>query len=465
MNGFFYLAAIPVFAVIVLIHEFGHFVTAKWADIRVEEFGIGFPPRAFGIRRGETIYSINWLPLGGFVRMTGENGETTDAQGAADKRTFAAKPAHKRLIVLAAGVTMNLLLAVVLLGAANAIGNPAFAAKVDSVQPGSPAAAAGMRWGDTILSIDGKPVAYTEDVLKDVAAAVDMAASGASAQPVTVVVRHRGESQPVTLIVQARVHLKSGQGHLGITFDQTPLYPAAVGTVKPGSAAAQAGLRSSDTILAVNGQPVKYFGDVLGQIDSAVSHVGEHPSTQPVTLLVRHQGQSAPASVVVPAQVYPGGDGSRLSFPLEQSQPVLGQVPWWQAPASGVQEVGTIIGGIFTAVQQIIRGVLPFQDAFQGPIGIVSVTGQVANAVPRVGWYPILYLTGALSVSLAVVNILPIPALDGGRIMLILIELVRGGKRLSPSREALINLGGIAALLLLMVVISVADVGRIFGGN
>jgi regulator of sigma E protease len=147
------------------------------------------------------------------------------------------------------------------------------------------------------------------------------------------------------------------------------------------------------------------------------------------------------------------------------THPVIARVPLWQAPAAGVRDVGETIGGIFGAIQQIIRGVLPFQDAFQGPVGIVSTTGQVAGAVPTIGWYPILYLTAALSVSLAVVNILPIPALDGGRIMLILVELARGGKRLSPSREAIINLAGMAALLLLMVIITAFDIGRLFGSN
>ncbi|HEV2235157.1 MAG TPA: RIP metalloprotease RseP [Ktedonobacterales bacterium] len=465
MNPLFYLAAVPVFTAIVVIHELGHFLTAKWADIRVDEFAIGFPPRAWGIQRGETMYAINWLPLGGYVRMPGENGETTDAQGVADPRSFAAKPAHKRIIVLAAGVTMNILLAIVLFGAAEAVGHPAFAAAVDTVEPGSPAAVAGMRWGDTIVAIDGHPVKYTEDVINYVGDAIDKAAPRAEALPVTVTVVHRGESRPVALVVPARVHLKSGQGHLGIVFDQSPLYPAAVGTVKPGSPEARAGLRSGDIILAVNGQAVTYSKDVAAQLDGAVSAAGEHTASVPVTLLVRHQGQSAPIAVVVPARVYPASDGSRLNVVLDQSHPVLVRTPLWQAPGAGLRDVGETVGGIFTAVQQIIRGVLPFQDAFQGPIGIVSTTGQVANAVPRLGLYPILYLTAALSVSLAVVNILPIPALDGGRIMLILVELVRKGKRLSPDREAIINLAGIAVLLTLMVIITVMDVGRIAGGN
>src|SRR5260370_36866322 len=108
MSWLFYLAAIPVFAVIVLIHEFGHFITAKWAGIRVEEIGIGFPPRAIGIRRGETIYSINWLPLRGVVRMAGENGELTDAQGTSDPRNFAATPPSNRLVALVAVAHIDL---------------------------------------------------------------------------------------------------------------------------------------------------------------------------------------------------------------------------------------------------------------------------------------------------------------------------------------------------------------------
>jgi regulator of sigma E protease len=366
MSWYFYLAAIPVFAVIVLIHELGHFLTAKWADIRVEEFGFGMPPRAFGIRRGETIYSINWLPLGGFVRMPGENGETTDAQGVADPRSFAAKPAYKRIIVLAAGVTMNILLAIVLFGAADAIGRPEFRAVVGEVQTQSPAAAAGMQVGDTLVAINGHAIKYTEDVTSAVENVTNRAARGTTV-PVTVVVRHPGQADTTTLTVAARVTPPSGQGHLGISFNQT--------------------------------------------------------------------------------------------------NPVIVRVPLWQAPAAGVRDVAETVGGIFGAIQQIIRGVLPFQQAFQGPVGIVSTTGQVAGAVPRLGVYPVLYLTAALSVSLAVVNILPIPALDGGRILLILVELSRGGKRLSPDREAIINLAGIAALLLLMVLITVSDIGRLFGGN
>jgi regulator of sigma E protease len=368
MSWLFYLAAIPVFAVIVLIHEFGHFITAKWAGIRVEEFGIGFPPRAIGIRRGETIYSINWLPLGGFVRMPGENGELTNAQGTPDPRSFAAKPASKRLIVLVAGVTMNLLLAVALFSVAAAVGQP----------------------------------------------------------------------------------------------EDPTLKPAVLGTIESGSPAAQAGLRAGDHVVAVDGHAVKNWGEFVAAVTSATQQAPSGASKTPVTLEITHAGSSEQITVVAQARVHPGPNEGRLGVTPHY---VYSRVPLWQAPVAGVQEVGVVVGGIFGAVQQIIRGVLPFQDAFQGPVGIVRTTGQVASTVPQVGWYYILFLTGALSVSLAVVNILPIPALDGGRVLLILVEIARRGKRLSPAREGLINLVGVMALLLLMVAITYSDVSRLFGGH
>jgi regulator of sigma E protease len=387
------LAAIPVFAVIVLVHEFGHFITAKWADIRVEEFGIGFPPRAIGIKRGETIYSINWLPLGGFVRMTGENGELTAPQGdegqrrqdgtanaaaqtsaasgssagAIDPRSFAAKPAAKRIIVLVAGVTMNLLLAIVLFAAADAVGQVQYRFHIDTVVSGSPAAQAGIRSGDTILSVNGQKVTYWSDFTGDVTNATQNAPAGASTVPVVLALEHKGAAEPVTLTVNARVHPPAGQGSLGVS----------------------------------------------GAFDKAV--------------IVR--------------------------------------TPLLQAPWAGVQEVGNTIGLIGATIHGIFSGTLSPAQALQGPVGIVQDSGLAASTIPQTGWYWILYLTGALSVSLAVANILPIPALDGGRVLLVLIEIARRGKRLSPEREGLINLAGFAVLISLMLIVTYFDISRIVTGR
>jgi regulator of sigma E protease len=367
MSPWFYLAAIPVLGIIVLVHEFGHFITAKWSGIRVEEFGIGFPPRAFGIKRGETIYSINWLPLGGFVRMPGENGDATDANGAVDPGSFAAKPASKRLIVLLAGVTMNLLLAFVLFTTAHVVGQVDYPATLGSIESGSPAAAAGLKPGDHVLSVDGQKVTDWPTFTDAVTNATDKAPSGASTEPVVLVLTHKGSSQPVTVTVDARVHPAANQGRLGVVVDEN------------------------------------------------------------------------------------------LAYYIRE--------PLWQTPISGAQDVGTTVGTIFSTFGQLIGGKLSVSQAFQGPVGIVQDSGAVASAVPQVGWYPIIWLTGALSVSLAVVNVLPIPALDGGRVLLVLIEVARRGKRLAPEREGIINLAGMLVLLSIIGTFTYFDVTRIFTGH
>jgi regulator of sigma E protease len=413
MNNWFLLAAIPVFGVCVLVHEFGHFITAKWAGIRVEEFGIGFPPRLVGFRKkdsggweviwfsgrhnpedayaiekqqlytstgevvnavpealkgenyayipqGETrpedhtIYSINLLPIGGFVRMPGENGDVNDPEGHYDPQSFAAKSAGKRIIVLIAGVTMNVILAMALFTIAYGLGEPTFPATIGKVVAGSPAAVAGLQPGDTIVSVNGQPVQLFTDVQNIVNKAI-AANSQQATVPVELEIRHAGQKQPVTTTVHVRVHPPQGQGPMGV-----------------------------------------------------------------------------------------------------EEKIVFVSSPLWQAPFKGIQHTISVTGDFINQIAQMIAGAVKPQLA--GPVGIVKITGEVASSVPDLGWWPILSLTAILSLNLAIINILPFPALDGGRILLILIELLRGGKRLKPEREGIINFVGMAILLTLMVIITVNDV-------
>jgi regulator of sigma E protease len=414
MNNWFLLAAIPVFGVCVLVHEFGHFITAKWAGIRVEEFGIGFPPRLVGFRKRDsggweviwfsgrlnpedtyvtqkqqpytsagsvvtatpeavkeynstynhqletrasdhTIYSINFLPIGGFVRMPGENGDINDPEGNYDPQSFAAKSAGKRIIVLLAGVTMNVILAMVLFTIAYGLGEPTFPASIGKVVQGSPAAIAGLQPGDTIVSVNGHPVQLFTDVQTIVTNAITADKNQHATVPVELEVRHAGASQTVSTTVHVRVHPPQGQGPMGV-----------------------------------------------------------------------------------------------------EEKIVFVSSPLWQAPFKGVQHTISVTGDFINQIAQMIAGAVKPQLA--GPVGIVKITGEVAASVPDLGWWPILSLTAILSLNLAIINILPFPALDGGRILLILIELLRGGKRLKPEREGIINFVGMAILLTLMVIITVNDV-------
>ena len=363
---YWYLAAIPVFGLLVLVHEFGHFITAKWAGIRVDEFAIGFPPRLFSFKRGETTYSINLLPIGGYVRMPGENGETTNEQGQHDPRAFASKPASKRLIVLLAGVTMNLIFAIIFFTAAEAAGKVELRPVIATVVSGSPAQAAGLRSGDTFISIDGRQVKYFSDVQTFVGQDVQKALAAnknATTTPVAVVVRHSdGSTMDVT--VNARL---TGTGPLGVEADQTNPY----------------------------------------------------------------------------------------HFPA----------PIWEAPVLGVRDVGAVMVATYYGIGEIVRGVLPLSQGVSGPVGIVNITGQTAAAIPIVGPYLFLFLIGALNLSLAIMNLLPIPALDGGRVVFVLIEVLRRGKRISPEREGLVNLIGMAAVLLLVAVITFSDISSLIAGH
>jgi regulator of sigma E protease len=424
MNNWYLLAAIPVFGICVFIHELGHFLTAKWAGIRVEEFGLGLPPRIVGFRkrasgrgweviwfngprhaedaygegdeqlaalndvvedvgtaavsmtkvvlgvrshgtpdptstraeRHRTIYSLNFLPIGGFVRMPGENGDMNDEDGRYDAGSFAAKSAGKRIIVLVAGVTMNVILAMVLFMFAYGVGQPVTPAQIGTIEAHSPAQQAGLQSGDTIISLNGQPVQTFDDVVNTTNAIV-AAHSGAQTVKIVVVYTRPGVHGTFTTTVNARVNPPAGQGKMGF---------------------------SSTT----NVKLVKY--------------------------------------------------------------------PFWQAPVRGVGETFSVTGQFISTIFQMISGAIKPQ--ISGPVGITQVAGQAAQLVPTLGWWPILSLTAILNINLAIVNILPFPALDGGRVFLILIELLRGGKRLKPEVEGMINLAGMAILLTLMVIITVSDV-------
>ncbi len=382
MSGWFLLAAIPVFGLLVFVHEFGHFITAKWSGIRVEEFGFGFPPRIFGIKRGETIYSINWIPLGGFVRMPGENGETTDDEGNYDPRSFAAKPAWRRAIVLVAGVTMNAILAFLLFSLAYASGESGYSPVVQSVCAGSPVALAGIAPGDKILSVDGQSTALETDVSQIVQNDISAAPKGATSVPVKI----------------------TFQDSQGIVQTQT------------------IGARTAD----LSNTPCK----------------------------------NAQGAVIKDSQGTPITSQGPLGIVWSNTIVATRHFPLTQIPGLAVQQAGIMLGGFADLIRSIFDGAFNIHQV-AGPVGIVNYTGQAASLIPQLGWFPLLNLTAFLSLNLAIINILPFPALDGGRLALLGLEVVRRGKRLDPRHEGLIHLAGMAVLLILVVIITWNDIGTL----
>jgi regulator of sigma E protease len=333
----------------VLIHELGHFTMAKLARVKVEEFGIGFPPRLASVRRGETDYSLNWIPLGGFVRMLGE-------EDPREPRSFARASKRWRIGILLAGSAMNMLAAAIFFSIAFAAGWPTVTqteVQISRILTGSPADQAGLRQGDVVLALAGEPVKTTGDLRRITDANLGR----------TVPIDVRRGQERSTLTVTPRQQWPEGEGPIGIGIGDR----------------------------AVKMEPVSY-----GPVEA-------------VSRGVRELGKSVLLTLSIPVMAFQG------LVPLEVLRPV-------------------------------------------GPVGLFQATSQATAETARSGWwFPILYMAATLGAGLGVANLLPIPGLDGGRLVFVLIEMLRG-RRVSPEREGMIHLVGMGLLVSLVVVITYFDI-------
>lgn len=350
-----------VIGILIFIHEFGHFSTARKLGIAVEEFGFGFPPRLFGIKRGPTTYSINWIPFGGFVRIRGES-----AGASHDPSSFASRPFGQRTFVIASGVIMNALLGAVLLSFVFAVGVP--------------------------TSLDGR---LPNDAR----------------------------------IRDARLQI------LEVSAD---------------SPAARAGLQAGDAVLSVDGTTVTSFA-ALQEYNDARRGVEE-------SLLVRRNDETL--ALTVTPDVTNDSDG----------HPVWGvalipvgtlSLPWYLAIVEGAKQATTLLWDILVAFGTLVKNLVVHQQVpadVTGPVGIAALTGQVA----QLGFIALLQFMALLSLNLAILNILPLPALDGGRIALMAIEKIRG-KRIAPRVENMVHSVGFFVLVGLLLLVTVRDVSRYTG--
>lgn len=390
-----WLLVIPVMGFLILIHEMGHFFTAKLLGISVTEFGFGFPPRIFGIRYRNTIYSINWLlPLGGFVRFIGSDDPD-------NPNNFDRQKVYKRILILTAGSLTNLMVAIliitfllmqphdVLLGGDIII---------SSVAPGSPAEKSGLNNGDYILSIDSNPINKIDDLVSSI---------------------QNKLGQPVEL------NIRRGTSRINIGYSpETALF---------------------ETIQVV-------------------------PRKNPPKLLVVQQATNPDSEVSLSdAQLYDSsleiGDTMKqgavgITIGLANAKFEEKSDPIWLALPNSLK---TISGFLSLQWNGITQGVSTRSNpGFTGPIGIAQVTGEV---VERFGISSIFQLMAFLSLILGVVNLLPIPALDGGRLLFVLIEWVGRGRRISAQREGLIHFMGFVVLIAFIIVISYSDILRILDGE
>jgi regulator of sigma E protease len=345
---------------LVLAHEVGHFVMARRAGVTVHEFGIGFPPRALVLHRGKgTIYSLNWLPIGGFVKLEGEDGSDAD-----DPRSFSSQRYVTKMLILVAGVAMNVVLAFAIFTGIALYGDPAVGVKVSAVQDGSPAAAAGIVAGDTIVTLDGQQyVAF------------------GPARPLEDLQARAGET--VTL-----------------------------------------GVKSSDGTVT----PVQVTLRPLSEQDATHKALGIE------------SGQ-----VILPDYVhYSVGEAVRIGAQRT------------------VDALGLIVGGLASLVTSVAADPTAAPPV-SGPVGIAASIGDVFW---QLGPLFTLYVAGVLSANLAVVNILPFPPLDGGRMLVILLKAIpRFGQRISLRAEQLTYAIGFVALFTFLIWITVFDIAKQVSGT
>ena len=436
------LLFIAVLGFLVTMHELGHFTVAKLAKVRVLEFGIGLPPRVFGFTRGGTLYSINLLPIGGFVRMLGE-----EDPSAPD--SFAAKPAWQRLAILAAGPAMNAVLPVILLAGVFMLPQsvPVTDVAVTSVAPGSPAAQAGVLSGDLVRSADGRRVRTSADLVTAINVRL-----GADTRWIV-----ERDGRLVELhIAEARVAPPPGQGAVGVSLADSSL---SVTGVSPGSPAARSGLQAGDLILGAGGRRVLSEEDLRAALADPAEEPQDEPATAPTTAATGTTGTvtALRGGEVVELEPPDGAgalDGLTLTAKPDERQ-ALGPIA---ALGAGLGRIADILLLLRNEASRWIAGTASIEVA--GPIGIAQITGDVA----RIGVNPLITWTALLSLNLAVVNLLPIPALDGGRIAFVLVEMARGGRRLAPQKERFVHAVGFALLIGLIVAVSVNDVRRLLSG-
>jgi regulator of sigma E protease len=433
------LYIIPILAILILIHELGHFVSAKLVGIRVEEFGIGIPPRIAGIRRGGVLYSINWLPIGGFVRVLGEDGKSMSPD------SMIAKGKLARTFFFAAGSIMNLLLAfvltIVLVGSQGENKNLTY---IVGVSPNSPAATAGWVAGDRVVEVDGKNVSGVQQLINTVNSSGD--------KPVNVVIK-RGD-QLINSTVTPRADPPPGQGKIGIMLDEALQAKIHVTGVDANSAAAAAGIKPGDEITSINGKPID---DAVVYRYTFLNNAGK---TIPV--VVQRDGQPVTLQFAVPKLAE---TQSELRVGVNATQDfVMYPVAWWKVVPEGIKQTFTTINQMFHGIALLVRGDVPVQG-IAGPIGMGQLTSEVIKASDAPVLATLTNITILLSLNLAILNLLPIPALDGGRLLFVLIETLRRGKKVPPEKEGVVHFVGLVILLAFMLVVAFADINRIVSGQ
>jgi regulator of sigma E protease len=471
-------AIVFVFGIVIFVHELGHFIAAKLTGVYAPRFSIGFGPALWSHKWGETEYILAALPLGGYVRMASredesmaflEGGNEAPAAGAGangapaivpeakpvryydpngmapfgprpvpENRWLESKPLIARLFIMLAGVTMNfvlgfLIIAGIFITAGEIVYQTREIGDVAGVQAGD-SAFRSLAPGDTVLAVDGHAVQNWNDVSEHIAT---------DSGPMLVIQTNRGTT---TIPVQ-----DSG-AHSRVTIASAvlrPYLPAVVGQVVSGHAAERAGLKVGDSVTAVNGVPVRGWFGLVRQIEASPG--------RPLTLRVRRSGSTVDLPVTP--------DSTPDVNVITQRDTVVGKI------GAGLKDLGTrhpistgvaIKGAWLTTwanagvIVHTLRGLITGHQSVKGLSGPIGV-GDQARQAAQLGWTALLSLLALLSINLAVVNLVPIPILDGGQILIMLAEAIKGGT-LAARTRVLLFYGGLSAIVLLFSIVTFNDI-------
>ena len=426
------LLFIAVLIVVIIVHEMGHFFSARAVGVKVLEFAIGFPPRLFAIKRGETDYSVNLIPLGAFVKTAGENDPTVPG-------SLAGKSPWARMGVYFAGPLANGLLAFVLFVAFFMIPVGVIVGSgimINQVNEDSPAEAAGIQPGDIILSLDGEDIHSWEDLHQAVN-------SGEEGREKELLLLRDGEEISTSLVPE--FNPDEGRRLIGVLLNDWGVW---VEQIYEGSPAEEAGVQPGDVIWGVDEKRIYSFDDMTEAIDS--SEAGEE-----VTLQLQRGDKLTSVSLVpefdpVTGQRSIGVDGRWVETYTESQR-----YSFWQA--------NRFTGKIFISTPTILKDAI-LQDpgeAVAGPVG----AGQIAVEVLKHDLSNIVFFAALISLGIGLFNLFPIPPLDGGGIVVAALEGVRRGKRLSPRALRLTYTIGAALLITLFIVITYNDIARLIRGE
>ena len=437
LNG---LYIVPILAILILVHEIGHFSAARAIGAKVEEFGIGFPPRIKGWMRDGVLWSINWLPFGGFVKVMGDDGKSDDPGSINNKSPL------QRAFFLVAGSAMNFLLAIVLMIiVVGAQGISQSSTYIASVEPDSPAAAASWQPGDRIVEVAGVPVEGSGDISAHSREFADV--------PMSVVIERGG--QRIDTTDTPRSTPPAGQGATGVTISEVAVANLDVKSLAADSPLADSGLQPGDTIVSIDGQPVTDAFKLQSALASS--------SDKTVPVVVKRGTEESTLDVAFPALDENSDMLAQLGLDLTV-QPIFERVPLLQVIPTGVAQAWEQTGQMLGGLRDLFTGRAPLNQ-IAGPLGMGQATSEIVSASPLPLWVTLANLAILLSLNLAVLNLLPLPALDGGRLLFVIIEILRGGKKVAPEREGVVHFTGLVLLVGAMVIIFVLDALRIHEGK